>query len=75
MKKIDVSGLKRGDRFSKPVYLDPDTVFISSNSPITESDLERLAKFGIKIVYSDGNKIEEQPIETTANETYVSISQ
>jgi HD-GYP domain-containing protein (c-di-GMP phosphodiesterase class II) len=69
MKKIDVSGLKRGDRFSKPVYLDPDTVFISSNSPITESDLERLAKFGIKIVYSDGNKIEEQPIETTAKYT------
>jgi HD-GYP domain-containing protein (c-di-GMP phosphodiesterase class II) len=69
MKKIDVSSLKRGDRFSKPVYLDPDTVFISSNSPITESDLERLTKFGIKIVYSDGNKIEEPPIEALAKHT------
>ncbi|NCN09179.1 MAG: HD-GYP domain-containing protein [Leptospira sp.] len=59
MKKIEVSSLRKGDRFSKPVYLDPDTVFISSNSPISVADLERLTKFGIKEVYSDGNKIEE----------------
>ncbi|WCL47928.1 HD-GYP domain-containing protein [Leptospira sp. GIMC2001] len=58
MNKISVSSLKKGDRFSKPVYLDADTVFISSNSPISDADLERLSKFGITEVFSDGSKID-----------------
>ncbi|MCZ8239350.1 MAG: HD-GYP domain-containing protein [Leptospiraceae bacterium] len=63
MKKIDVSSLKKGDKYTKPVYLDPDTVFISSNSPISEADLDRLTKFGIKEVFSDGTKIIEETEE------------
>jgi HD-GYP domain-containing protein (c-di-GMP phosphodiesterase class II) len=55
MKRIAVSSLKKGDKFSRPVYLDADTVFISSNSPVTESDLERLAKYGITEVFTEGN--------------------
>ncbi|MCC5813327.1 MAG: HD domain-containing protein [Leptospira sp.] len=57
MKKLKVSDIKKGDRFSKPVYLDKDTVLVSSQSPITENDLERLRKFGISEVFCDGEKI------------------
>lgn len=67
MKKISVGSLKKGDRFSKPVYLDKDTVFISSNTPISEADLERLSKFGISEVYSDGTKLESLSHQSSAN--------
>ncbi len=37
MKKLKVSDIKKGDRFSKPVYLDKETVLVSSQSQITEN--------------------------------------
>lgn len=60
MKKISVNSLKTGDRFSKPLYLDADTVFLSSNTPLSESDLERLQKFKIAEILTEGAKIDKE---------------
>ncbi|TGL92996.1 HD-GYP domain-containing protein [Leptospira barantonii] len=54
MKKLAVSELKPGMRFSKPVYLDKENLFITSNTPVTDSDLDRLNKFGIREVMTAG---------------------
>jgi HD-GYP domain-containing protein (c-di-GMP phosphodiesterase class II) len=69
MKKISVGSLKKGDRFSRPVYLDKDTVFISSNTPISEADLERLSKYRISEVYSDGTKLEDSSNQSPASKS------
>ncbi|PKA03222.1 HD-GYP domain-containing protein, partial [Leptospira ellisii] len=54
MKKFAVSELKPGMRFTKPVYLDKENLFITSNTPVTDSDLDRLNKFGIREVMTAG---------------------
>lgn len=58
MKKVSVAELKPGMRFSKPVYLDKENLFITSNTPITDSDLERLKRFGITEVLTHGDPLQ-----------------
>lgn len=58
MKKFAVSELKPGMRFSKPVYLDKENLFITSNTPITDSDLDRLNRFGIQEVMTAGELLQ-----------------
>ena len=61
MKKIAVSELAAGQRFSHPVYMDEDNLFVPEGLPIKERDIERLRKWGIHEVYSDGEPISEDP--------------
>ena len=61
MKKIAVSELAAGQRFSHPVYMDEDNLFVPEGLPIKERDIERLHKWGIHEVYSDGEPISEDP--------------
>ncbi|TGK08695.1 HD-GYP domain-containing protein [Leptospira fletcheri] len=58
MKKVSVAELKPGMRFTKPVYLDKENLFITSNTPITDSDLERLKRFGITEVLTHGDPLQ-----------------
>lgn len=58
MKKFAVSELKPGMRFSKPVYLDKENLFITSNTPVTDSDLDRLNRFGIQEVMTAGELLQ-----------------
>lgn len=64
MKKIPISDLVAGIKFSKSVYLDKDTVFVSATQPITKQDLQRLQQFGITFVLTEGevltDRIEEK---------------
>ena len=59
MKIIKTSDLKIGSKYSKPLYLDKDSIFINANTIITESDISRLQKFGFKEVMTLGELIEE----------------
>ncbi|WP_426502940.1 HD-GYP domain-containing protein [Leptospira interrogans] len=58
MKKFAVSELKPGMRFSEPVYLDKENLFITSNTPVTDSDLDRLNRFGIQEVMTAGELLQ-----------------
>lgn len=59
MRSIKTTDLKVGTKYSKPLYLDKDSVFINANTPISESDITRLNKFGFKEVLTLGELVEE----------------
>jgi len=58
MKIIKVADLKVGTKFTKPLYLDRDNVFLNANVPISEGDIARLNKFGFQEVMTAGEIIE-----------------
>lgn len=61
MKSIRISDLKVGNRFTKPLYLDKDNIFINANTPVTEADISRLIKFGFKEVLTTGELVTDPP--------------
>jgi len=68
MKKIPVSELKPGMKFSRAVYITPTNMLVSPNTPLKESDIEKLKKWGIKEVETAGEIIyvpEETPKAST----------
>jgi len=69
MKKIPVSDLTAGIRFSKPVYLDKETVFAAPDQPLTQQDLDRLNQFKISFVLTDGEPVQNKAGEISAKES------
>jgi len=59
MKKIDVSTLKPGMAFDRPVFIDKDNRLVDAYEQIQQTDIDRLKKWSIKELESDG-----QPVET-----------
>ncbi|MBN1501887.1 MAG: HD-GYP domain-containing protein [Spirochaetes bacterium] len=57
MKRILVSELQPGMRFTKPVYIDKNNMLAGANVSIKDTDLKRLNKWGIKEVETDGDLI------------------
>ena len=55
MKTFLVSELKPGMIFSEPVYLDEDTILVPAEVKITDKDLERLSRWKIDSVQTDGS--------------------
>ncbi|TGN08266.1 HD domain-containing phosphohydrolase [Leptospira ilyithenensis] len=60
MRKIPIQDLAAGTKFNRSVYLDKDTVLVSSGQPITQQDLDRLKQFGISFVLTDGELVTER---------------
>ncbi|MCS6984397.1 MAG: DUF3391 domain-containing protein [Leptospiraceae bacterium] len=65
MKGIWVRGLRPGMVFSKPVYIDKNNLLVKAYEPITEADINRLVKWGIREVYCDGELVTQVQIEPT----------
>ncbi|HMV45348.1 MAG TPA: HD domain-containing phosphohydrolase [Leptospiraceae bacterium] len=63
MKVIKISDLKVGSKFTKPLYLDKDSIFINANTAVSEADIKRLNKFGFKEVLTSGELIKEDSPE------------
>ena len=57
-KKIPIEELKVGMIFSKPLYTGDNNVLIPSGTAIREIDYNRLIRWGIKELYTDGDIIE-----------------
>lgn len=57
MTRYQVSLLRPGVSFSKPVYIDPTNMLAAANVIVTQSDLERLIKWKIEEVLSDGEPV------------------
>lgn len=61
MKTISVSDLMPGQRYSQPIYMDEDNLFVPEGIPIKERDLERLKRWGVETLFCDGEPISDDP--------------
>ena len=59
MKKIQTEELKSGMRFSKPVYFEEGNMLVPADKPLKERDIERLLKWGVTEVQTEGKVITE----------------
>ena len=54
MKSIPTSDLRDGMKFDKPVYMDGENVFVPPGVPIRQKDIDRLLRWEIQEVLTDG---------------------
>ncbi len=59
MKTIKTSDLRDGMKFDRPVYMDGDNVFVPPGIPIRQKDIDRLTRWEIDSVSTDGTPIME----------------
>jgi HD-GYP domain-containing protein (c-di-GMP phosphodiesterase class II) len=57
MKTVKVSALQVGQMFSKPIYVDGDTILVPANVALREKDLARLEKWKVETVQTDGEPV------------------
>lgn len=65
MNTIKVTDLQPGQRFDKPVYVDGVNVLVPENVEIKEKDIERLRKWNVSQVTTEGRPIKDLPIESS----------
>ncbi|MDR0382714.1 MAG: HD-GYP domain-containing protein [Spirochaetaceae bacterium] len=59
MTKIPAESLKEGQKFSKAVFIDKDSVFVPENTAIRKKDLRLIESLGIENVFTDGKPVLE----------------
>ena len=59
MKNIKTADLRDGMKFDKPVYMDGENVFVPPGVPIRQKDIDRLLRWEIAEVLTDGALIGE----------------
>jgi hypothetical protein len=59
--KITAASLKEGQKFTKPVFIDSDNIFIPENTAIRNKDLSLLESMGIDEVFTDGVLVYDGP--------------
>ncbi|MBN2532931.1 MAG: HD-GYP domain-containing protein [Spirochaetales bacterium] len=59
MNKIKTSELKAGMKFNKPVYIDGNNLLVPPNIPLKQKDIDRLIRWEINEVETDGSIIQE----------------
>ncbi len=60
MKTIKTRDLKPGMKFDKPVYVDGENLLVPPGIPLKEKDIERLLRWDIEEVQTEGNVITEE---------------
>jgi HD-GYP domain-containing protein (c-di-GMP phosphodiesterase class II) len=53
--QINIVDLRAGMVFDAPVYFSNDCMFLAAGLPVREKDIQKLKKFGITYVYTNGN--------------------
>lgn len=71
MKKIVVNNLKPGVAYSKPLYLDEENVFLKANEKVTQSDIDRLSKWNISYLLTDGEVVKNAPKTSFSDENFL----
>ena len=59
MKSIKTSDLRDGMKFDRPVYMDGENVFVPPGIPIRQKDIDRLTRWEIAEVRTDGSLVVE----------------
>lgn len=76
MKSIRTSDLHDGMKFDKPVYMDGDNVFVPPGIPIRQKDIDRLVRWEIAEVRTDGSLVEASqspPLPSAAAEVALDL--
>jgi HD-GYP domain-containing protein (c-di-GMP phosphodiesterase class II) len=60
-RQIKVSDLRAGLRFDQPVYVDDENLLVPANIEIKQKDIDRLTKWGIPHVSTEGKPMKELP--------------
>ncbi|MDC7126814.1 MAG: HD-GYP domain-containing protein [Spirochaetales bacterium] len=63
MKEIAIEDLEAGTAFNKPVYIDGENLLVPAKIELKEKDIDRLRKWGIKKVLTDGEEIKKEKVE------------
>ena len=72
MKSIQLHEIKPGMVFDSPVFIDRENLFVRANEPIKSSDIEKLLKWGINEVHTEGKAVEAEapaPVRTADTES------
>jgi HD-GYP domain-containing protein (c-di-GMP phosphodiesterase class II) len=64
MKTIKVSALRPGMKFDQPVYIEGENILVPAGVAIKDSDIERLSRWDIEEVYTDGQEIKQAAADT-----------
>ncbi len=67
MKKIKTKDLKEGMRFTKPIYIDENMVLLQAEVPLKQKEIQRLNKWSVEEVLTDGKLIVEDGTSIDAN--------
>jgi HD-GYP domain-containing protein (c-di-GMP phosphodiesterase class II) len=59
MRSIKVADLKPGQQFDKPVYIDGENLLVPARVPIRQKDIQRLQKWQINEVTTEGELLSE----------------
>ena len=59
MKTIPIDELEAGTKYSKPVFVDGEHLLVPQGVPIRQKDLDRLKKWGVDTVTTDGELVTE----------------
>lgn len=59
MRSIKVAELKPGQQFDKPVYIDGENLLVPARVPIRQKDIQRLQKWQISEVTTEGDMLSE----------------
>ena len=57
MRPIRVQDLRPGMVFDKPVYIEGDNILVPAGVAVKDKDIERLTKWDIEEVYTDGSPV------------------
>jgi HD-GYP domain-containing protein (c-di-GMP phosphodiesterase class II) len=63
MKNYKVSELQDGMQFSAPVFIDEESVLVPEGVVIRQKDIDRLDRWGIDVVKSDGMPVSDAQLE------------
>jgi len=66
MKTIKVRNLHPGTKFDQPVFIEGDNVLVPAGVAIKDKDIERLSRWDIEEVFTEGNEIVEAAAEAVA---------
>jgi HD-GYP domain-containing protein (c-di-GMP phosphodiesterase class II) len=69
MQSIKLAELRPGTRFNKPVYIDGVNLLVPENVPIKEKDIERLKRWNIVEVTTEGTVIDEESVSANASQS------
>lgn len=59
MKEISVDSLEAGMKFTEPLYMDADNIIVPAKVPLKEKDIQRLKRWKIPAVQTEGEQISE----------------
>ncbi len=67
MNTYNVSELKAGMKFTSPLYIEGDTLFVPKMVPIKQREIDRLKKWNITTVYGEGEPYDPESAEASGS--------